>query len=85
MSITTTTTDDTVPMPPHLRRAVAGLDGLITRAEAARARWAANGETVAGDRRSATLTALADEWLAQLRASRTAVLADSGRRRSPAG
>jgi hypothetical protein len=79
----TTSADDRVPMPPHLRRAVAGLDGLIARAEAAKARWAAAGEAVS-DRRSVALAALADEWLAQLRASRAAVLADGGRRRSTA-
>ncbi len=94
MTTTTTTTTaaaaealapEAAAMPPHLRRTIAGLDGLIARAEAARARWAVNGEAVAGDRRSAALVGLADEWLAQLRASRMAVLADSGRRRSPAG
>jgi hypothetical protein len=80
--IITTTADDTAPMPPHLRRTLAGLDGLIARAEAARARWVANGEAAAGDRRAVVLAALADERLAQLRRSRAAVLADRARRAS---
>lgn len=91
--MTTTTTATTAAealapevgaMPPHLRRTLAGLDGLIARAEAATARWAVNGEAVAGDRRSAALATLADERLAQLRGSRAAVLADGGRRRGGA-
>ena len=77
-----TTADDTAPMPPHLRRTLAGLDGLIARAEATRARWVANGEAAAGDRRAVVLAALADERLAQLRGSRAAVLADRARRAS---
>ena len=71
-------------MPPHVRRTLAGLDTLIARAEAAKARWVANGDTVAGDRRSVALASLADERLEQLRVSRAAVLADGGRRRDAA-
>jgi hypothetical protein len=40
--MTSTTTDDTGTMPPHLRRTLAGLDKLIARAEAAQAWWAAD-------------------------------------------
>jgi hypothetical protein len=69
------------PMPPHLRRVLDRLDGLIAKTEATKARWAANGEAAAGDRRSAALASLVDERLARLRASRAAVLADGGRRR----
>ena len=82
--ITTTAADDTGPMPPHLRRVLDGLDGLIAKTQATKARWAANGEAAAGDRRSAALAALVGERLEQLRASRAAVLADGGRRRGAA-
>ncbi len=66
------------------RRSRAGLDKLIAQAEAAKAWWAANGRAAEGDRRAATLAALVDERLAQLRGSRAAVLADGGRRRGVA-
>jgi hypothetical protein len=62
-------------MPPHLRRLLDGLDGMIAQAEASKARWAAAGD----DRRSAALAALADERLTTLRTSRAAALADRGR------
>ena len=42
------TDDEATAMPPHLRRAVSGLDGLIARAEAAKARWVANGWVATG-------------------------------------
>ena len=78
MTTTAATTQAPEPgpeaMPAHLRRLLAGLDGLIAQAEAARARGAAG-----GDGRSAALAALADERLEGLRASRRAVLADQGR------
>ncbi len=66
------------------RRSRAGLDKLIAQAEAAKAWWAANGRAAEGDRRAATLASLVDERVARLRASRAAVLADSGRRRGAA-
>jgi hypothetical protein len=80
LATTTEPPEPEPPMPPHLRRVLDGLDGLIARAEAAKARWMANGPVVAGDRRATTLAALVDERLALLRASRQEVLADSGRR-----
>jgi len=82
--MTSTTTDDTGTMPPHLRRTLAGLDKLIARAEAAQAWWAADGRAAEGDTRATTLASLADERLAQLRGSRAAVLVDNGRRRGAA-
>ena len=60
--------------PAHLRRLLAGLDGMIAQAEALKARWAAT-----GDERHMAYVALADERLATLRTSRAAVLADRGR------
>ena len=71
----TTTEPPEDAMPPHPRRVLDGLDGLIARAEAAEARLEANGWAVPGDRRSVALAALADERLA---------LTDGGRRRDPA-
>ncbi len=68
-------------MPPHLRRTLAGLDGLIAKTVVTKARLEANGWTVPGDRRSVALVGLADERLALLRASRQGMLADGGRRR----
>ncbi len=84
VTLTTATEPPEPSMPPHLRRVLDRLDGLIARAEAAKARWVPNGEAVAGDRRSAALASLADERLKQLRASRAAVLVDNGRRRGAA-
>jgi hypothetical protein len=69
------TDDEATATPPHLRRAVSGLDGLIARTGAANVRLEANGWAVPGDRRSVALAALADERLA---------LTDGGRRRDPA-
>ncbi len=80
LATTTEPPEPEPPMPPHLRRVLDGLDGLIAKTEATKARWAANGEAAAGDRRSAALASLVDERLALLRASRQGVLADSGRR-----
>ena len=80
MSMTTTIATTEVaepgpgPMPPHLRRVLAGLDGMIAQAEALKARWAAT-----GDERHMAYVALADERLATLRTSRAALLADRGR------
>ena len=80
----TTTEPPEDAMAPHLRRVLDGLDGLIARAEAAKARLEANGWAVPGDRRSVALVGLADERLALLRASRQGVVADGGRRRGAA-
>jgi hypothetical protein len=79
MSMTTTVATPEVAgsTPPHLRRVLAGIDGMIAQAEALKARWAAT-----GDERSTAYVALADERLATLRTSRAAVLADDGRRRA---
>ena len=76
MTTTTATTQapEAEPMPPHLRRVLAGLDGMIAQTEASKARW-----TAAGDERHMAYVALADERLATLRTSRAAVLADRGR------
>jgi hypothetical protein len=79
-TLTTTAEPPEPPMPPHLRRVLDGLDRLIAKTEATKARWAANGEATVGDRRATALAALVDERLALLRASRQGVLADSGRR-----
>jgi hypothetical protein len=74
------TDDESAAMPPHLRRTLAGLDGLVAKTEATKARLEANGWAVPGDPRSVALMGLADERLALLRASRQGVLADRGRR-----
>ena len=84
VTLTTATEPPEPSMPPHLRRVLDRLDGLIAKTEATKARWAANGEAAAGDRRSVALASLADERLEQLRTSRAAVLADGGRRRGAA-
>ena len=83
-TVVTTTETPEDAMPPHLRRTLAGLDELIAKTEATRARLEANGWAVPGDRRSVALVGLADERLALLRASRQGVLADGGRRRGAA-
>lgn len=59
-------------LPHYRRRALAGLDGLIVQAEAARARWQAGAPREGMARH-------ADERLALLRASRRALLAEDGR------
>ncbi len=74
------TDDESAAMPPHLRRTLAGLDGLIAKTQATKARLEANGWAVPGDPRSVALMGLADERLALPRASRQGVLADGGRR-----
>ena len=79
------TDDESAAMPPHLRRTLAGLDGLVAKTEATKARLEANGWAVPGDPRSVALMGLADERLALLRASRQGVLADGGRRRGAGG
>jgi hypothetical protein len=63
-----TTSDAAVPH--YRRRALAGLDELIARAEAVRVRWQAGG---AG--RAAVMLGLANERLSMLRTSRLALLA----------
>jgi hypothetical protein len=70
----TTQAPEPEPVPPHLRRLLDGLDGMIAQAEASKARWAG-----AADERHMAYVALADERLEELRASRAAVLADGGR------
>ena len=82
VTLTTTTEppEPEPPMPPHLRRVLDRLDGLIAKTEVTKARLEANGWAVPGDPRSVALMGLADERLALLRASRQGVLADRGRR-----
>ena len=71
---------DAVPAASHYRRrALAGLDELIARAEAVRTRWLAGG---AG--RPKVLLGLANERLAMLRANRSALL-NAGERGSKGG
>ena len=78
MSMTTTIATTEVaepgPMPPHLRRVLAGLDGMIAQAEASRARWAAT-----GDERSIAYVALADalRWMDERKLTRGPALRDS--------
>jgi hypothetical protein len=61
-------------MPHYRRRALAGLDELIARTEAVRARWQAGGPG-----RPGAMVRFADDRLAVLRASRLALLADDER------
>ena len=71
---TTTASSAAAGMPNYRRRALAGLDELIARTEAVRARWLAGGPG-----RPGAMVRFADERLAVLRASRLALIADDGR------